>query len=171
MTQSVTSLRVTYSTRPVTLRTMRRLVLCLAGSFLLGCARPAPRTPAVEVARAYLEAARDRDVDRMSALVAPHATAFELGDEGSFTRYRDDHLAPELARLRTIAMTLGEPTEREASDHTLATVWWPIRRFTMARVDGTLVDARGAATFVLAPCTDGWIIEHVHFSLHTEDTP
>ncbi len=150
---------------------MRRFVLCSAGLLLLACGPAAPRTPAVEVARAYLEAARDRDLDRMSALVAPEATAFELGDEGTFNRYRDEHLAPELARLRTIAMTLGDPSERESADHTLATVSWPVRRFTMERADGTLVDARGAATFVLAPRADGWMIEHVHFSLRTEDTP
>lgn len=150
---------------------MLRLAFCLTGTLLLACGRAAPRTPAVEVARAHLEAARDRDLDRMSALVAPEATAFELGDEGSFTRYRDEHLAPELAQLRTVAMTLGDPSERESADHTLATVSWPVRRFTMERADGTLLDARGAATFVLAPHADGWIIEHVHFSLRTEDTP
>lgn len=150
---------------------MRRCALYLACLWSVACAAPAHRRPPVEIARAYLEAARDRDVDRMSALVAPDATAFELGDEGTFTRYRDEHLVPELAQIRNVAMTLGDPTEHESDDHTLAMVIWPVRRFTMEREDGTLVDARGAATFVLAPSGDGWIIEHVHFSLRTEDTP
>ena len=42
-----------------------------------------------------------------------------------------------------------------------------MRRFTMERDDGTVVDATGAATVVLAPSGDSWIIEHVHFSLRT----
>jgi ketosteroid isomerase-like protein len=121
----------------------------------------------MEVARAYLEASRDRDVDRMETLVSPTATVFELADEGSFERYAAGHLRPELGRMRTIAMTLGEPLEREASDHSLATVEWPVRRFTMERADGTVVDATGAATFLLAPSGDSWMIEHVHFSLRT----
>lgn len=150
---------------------MRYLFLCVVATLCVGCGRQAARTPAVEVARAYLEAARDRDVARMSTLVAPDATAFELGDEGTFSRYRDEHLTPELARLRTIAMTLGDPTEYESDDHTLAFVAWPVRRFTMERQDGSLADARGAATFVLARRDDGWTIEHVHFSLRTEDSP
>lgn len=103
----------------------------------------------------------------MAALVSPSATVFELADEGSFDGYATRHLRPELGRLRSIAMTLGEPVEREAADHSLATVEWPVRRFTMERADGSVVDATGAATFVLAPHGDSWMIEHVHFSLRT----
>lgn len=103
----------------------------------------------------------------MAALVSPTATVFELADEQAFDRYATEHLRPELGRLRSIAMTLGEPIEREADDHSLATVEWPVRRFTMERDDGTVVDATGAATFVLAPSGDSWMIEHVHFSLRT----
>ncbi len=146
---------------------LRRVALALV-ALAPACGAPTPTTPAVETARAYLEAARDRDVGRMSSLVLPTATAFERGDEGSFARYRDEHIGPELGRMRSIAMTLGEPVEREATDHSLAVVEWPVRRFTMERADGTVVDATGAATFVLAPQGDSWMIQHVHFSLRTE---
>jgi ketosteroid isomerase-like protein len=144
------------------------LIVYAALSLGAACSRSRPGISLVEVARAYLEASRDWDFDHMAELLAPGTTVFERSDEGAFSEYRHSHLAPELAGLRSMAMTLGEARLHESSDETLAVVAWPIRRFTMERSDGSMIDANGAATFVLSPHGDEWWIDHVHFNLRMD---
>ena len=147
---------------------MRTALLVVVAVATVACRSAQPARPPIEVARAYLEAARDLDTRAMSALVTADATVFEVGDEGSFGQYRVAHLQPELDALTSVAMTLGDPALRESDDGSLSVVRWPIRRFAMQRSDGSVREASGAATFVLSPHDGQWRIEHVHWSLRTD---
>ena len=142
------------------------------GAALLTLALPSvadgPSSPQ-DVARAYFDATAGRDLSRADALFAKESLIFETGGvEGTWTTYRDHHLAPELAAIRSFDMDLAPPaqvTTKISADQTLALVAWPIA-YKIALSDGRTISSKGAVSFVLerANRRAPWRIAHLHWS-------
>ncbi|MBZ0122199.1 MAG: nuclear transport factor 2 family protein [Sandaracinaceae bacterium] len=120
----------------------------------------------MEVARAYLEAFRDRRIDRCVSLFDPSSSVFEGEAQGSFERYARVHLAPELEQARGIALNLDRPEVSLSEAGDLALVEWPIQRLTVQALDDRVFEGPGAATFVLTRTQGPWRIRHLHWSTH-----
>lgn len=120
---------------------------------------------AKETLTAYREALTARDAEAMIALFAEDSHVFESGkNEGSFMRYLEHHLGPELGAITSF--TFGEPTvEVTRIGHMAYGRETYIYRIELA--DGRVIDREGVATSVLTHDTNGWKIVQYHSSSRT----
>lgn len=117
-----------------------------------------------EVAAAYLDAMEARDLERAETLFAKDSSIFEGGgDEGSWKRYREHHIGPELAELRSFKTTRGRAEEAVSADGSMAMVAWPLE-YRIQLKDGKTIDSQGTITFVLVRERDAYRIRHLHWS-------
>jgi len=144
------------------------LSVCLAATGLLAptiavSAEPALAQP-VGVAQAYFEAMDQSDLDAAEALFAESSSVFESGGvQGSWQRYREHHIGPELDEIKSFETTLGEPEGGESADGSMAFVAWPIE-YHIELGNGQLIDSKGTVTFVLVKESGKYRIRHLHWS-------
>ncbi len=144
------------------------ILVVLAGSASAG-ASPPNRSAATshgptEVAAAYLEAMESGDLDAAEALFAPKSSVFESGgQEGDWQHYREHHIGPELAQIKSFSVSRGEPEVEESQDGSMALVAWPIE-YRIALEDQRVIESIGTVTFVLVRGDDGLRIRHLHWS-------
>ena len=121
------------------------------------------RTP-VELAAAYLDAMESADLEAADALFASRSSVFESGgDEGSWERYREHHIGPELAEFESFAIKRGEPVAQSSRDDSMAFVTWPIE-YRIVLHDERTIESRGTVTFVMVVEDSGLRIRHLHWS-------
>ena len=147
------------------------LAVLLVG--LIGCSREAvsqesvPATPSetpVKVAAAYLDAMESSDLDAAGALFSSRSSVFESGgDEGTWQRYREHHIGPELDEFESFTITRGEPEEQTSQDGSMAFVAWPIE-YRIRLHDGRTVESRGAVSFLMVVEGGDYRIRHLHWS-------
>ena len=149
---------------------MRNLAV-LAAALALGAAPLAahpqhgshPTSPQA-VAAAYLAALEVRDLDAAGALFAAESSIFEGGgEEGSWQRYREHHLGPEIGEIKAFAITRGKPEQVLSGDGSMAFVTVPLD-YRIELADGKVVESKGAATFVLVREDNRYHIRHLHWS-------
>ena len=149
---------------------MRKL-MALAAALALGAAPLAahpqhagqPTSPRA-VAEAYLAALEARNLDAAGALFARESSIFEGGGvEGSWQRYREHHLGPEIGEIKTFTITRGTPEQVLSGDGSMAFVTVPLD-YRIELADGKLVESKGAATFVLVREDNRYHIRHLHWS-------
>ena len=144
------------------------ILLAVGGSISVGAPQ---RSPAfadghgpVEVAAAYLTAMESGDLEAAEALFAPKSSVFESGgEEGSWQHYREHHIGPELAQIKSFSVSRGEPEVEESQDGSMALVAWPIE-YRIALEDQRVIESIGTVTFVLVRGDDGLRIRHLHWS-------
>ena len=101
-----------------------------------------------EVAAAYLAAMELSDLEAAEALFAAQSSVFESGgQEGDWQQYREHHIGPELAQIKTFSISRGEPEVQESQDGSMAFVAWPIEYRIV--LDQRVVESMGTVTFVL----------------------
>ena len=121
------------------------------------------RTP-VEVATTYLDAMESGDLDAAEALFASQSSVFESGgEEGTWQRYREHHIGPELAEFETFTITRGEPESQTSQDGSMAFVAWPIE-YRIQLHDGRTIESHGAVSFVVELEGAEYRIRHLHWS-------
>ena len=149
-----------------------RTLMALSTVLALAAAAPlaadpqhaAPASSPQAVAVAYLSALEAKDLDAAGALFAAESSIFEGGgEEGSWQRYREHHLGPEIGEVKTFRITRGTPEQLLSADGSMAFVTMPME-YRIELADGTEVDSKGAATFVLVRENDGYHIRHLHWS-------
>ena len=117
-----------------------------------------------EIAAAYLEAMESGDLEAAEALFAPKSSVFESGgQEGDWQHYREHHLGPELAQIKSFSVSRGEPEVEESQDGSMAFIAWPIE-YRIALEDQRVIESIGTVTFVLVRGDDGLRIRHLHWS-------
>lgn len=116
------------------------------------------------VAEAYLAALEAKDLDAAGALFEAQSSIFEGGgEEGTWQTYREHHLGPEIGDIKTFRITRGTPEQVLSADGSMAFVTMPME-YRIELADGTVVDSKGAATFVLVRENDRYHIRHLHWS-------
>ena len=116
------------------------------------------------VAEAYLAALEAKDLAAAGALYAAQSSIFEGGgEEGTWQAYREHHLGPEIGDIKTFRITRGTPEQVLSADGSMAFVTMPME-YRIELADGTVVDSKGAATFVLVRENDRYHIRHLHWS-------
>ncbi len=130
-------------------------------------AQPEGQTKAAsptEIAAAYLDAMEAADLDKAESLFARKSSIFEGGgDEGTWKHYREHHIGPELAELRSFKTTRGKPEEERSADGSMAMVAWPVD-YRIELKDGKVVDSHSTVTFVLVREGDAYRLRHLHWS-------
>ena len=117
-----------------------------------------------EVASAYLAVMESGDLEAAEALFAGHSSIFESGgQEGDWQHYREHHIGPELAEIRTFSISQGEPEVQESQDGSMAFVAWPIE-YRITLEDQRVVESIGTVTFVMVRGDKGFLIRHLHWS-------
>ena len=117
-----------------------------------------------DVARNYLLALDNNDLDTAGALFADESSIFENGgNEGTWSHYREHHLQPEVESIVSFKTTLGEPDVASSKDGTMAVVTWPIEYHIELNEDRS-IDSKGVVTFVLVRVEERYRIQHLHWS-------
>jgi SnoaL-like domain len=145
---------------------MRQVAFLVALTFVTGAVAAPPEgadPTAGEVAAAYLAAMEKSDMEAAEALFAAESSVFESGgQEGSWQHYREHHIGPELAAIKTFTISRGEPEVQESQDGSMAFVAWPIEYRIV--LDERVVESKGTVTFVLVREGKGLRIRHLHWS-------
>ena len=116
------------------------------------------------VAVAYLAALEAKDLDAAGALFAAESSIFEGGgEEGSWQRYREHHLGPEIGEVKTFTIRRGAPEEVLSADGSMAFVTMPME-YRIELAGGKVVESTGAATFVIVRESERYLIRHLHWS-------
>jgi hypothetical protein len=122
-----------------------------------------PRPP-TEVAASYLDAMEAADLDKAESLFARESSIFEGGgDEGTWKHYREHHIGPELAELRSFKTTRGKAEQAVSADGSMVMVAWPVD-YRIELKDGKVVDSESTVTFVLVREGEAYRIRHLHWS-------
>jgi hypothetical protein len=141
------------------------VALGIATVQLLAAAEPGSSSPSpVAVGRAYLRAMETGDLDAAERLFAKRSLLFESGGvEGTWRRYREHHIGPELAETESFTTSPGVPEEEFSTDGTMAMLAWPVD-YRIVLKDGRIVDNHGTLTFVMVREGDTYRIRHLHWS-------
>lgn len=128
-----------------------------------GESRTQPASPTA-VAAAYLDAMEAADLEKAESLFARESSIFEGGgNEGTWKRYREHHIGPELAEFRSFKTTRGKAEERVSADGSMAMVAWPME-YRIELKDGKTTDSQSTVTFVLVREREVYRIRHLHWS-------
>jgi hypothetical protein len=120
--------------------------------------------PSMEVCRAYFSAMDSSDLDKAESLFARESMIFESGGvEGSWHKYREHHLGPEIEAVKSFTTTLKEPTQVISEDGSMAMIAWPIE-YDIVFKKRNPINSRGAVTFVLVLQDGEFKINHLHWS-------
>lgn len=115
-----------------------------------------------DVLSRYKSAIERLDATGTEALFAPDSAIFETGGvEGTYARYLDHHLGPELKAFRTFAFSDYKVSVRFEGPVALATETYNYRIETKA---GEIALRRGVATSVLKKIGGRWKILLMHNS-------
>ncbi len=103
------------------------------------------------------------DVSGLTGLFTADSEVFESGGvEGSFARYLEHHIGPELHEFKEFSFRDYVVSVRVEGDHAFATETY-IYRITL-KEDGRVIEKRGLATSVLQRTSAGWKIRLSHSS-------
>ena len=139
---------------------------------LVGTPAPEPPSPAdgPAIARAYLRGMEAGDLDGMNRLFLPGGRSSILenaSDEGSWERYRDHHLKPELEGTNDFSFSVtGEKEERFGSTVLVRQVG----EFSI-RVADEVRRYRAAVTYVMVEDAGRLKIAHLHWSSRPNANP
>jgi hypothetical protein len=125
-----------------------------------------PSSPALRIARSYLSACDNGDIDALNQLFLDQerATVLENAtDEGSWENYRDHHLKPELEELKGVKFQLESEAEQKFGQVTI------VRHIgSLAVPDRNNPDQRrkilAAVTYVVVEDAGRSKIAHLHWS-------
>ena len=139
------------------------LMVVMFLSYVSSIAGAASREP-LDVAVAYLARLQGSDLDGAGKLFARDSSIYESGGvEGTWQRYREHHLGPEVAEVTSFTIVEKDPEVVKSEDGSLAFVAWPIE-YTIVLKDERTIRSRGTVTFVLVRETDTYKIRHLHWS-------
>lgn len=127
-------------------------------------------TEALSVARQYFEALEAMDADAAASLFQAESSVYEGGsDEGDFGHYRQHHLGPELAGVRSFEITTADPSSTASDDGSMVVVTWPIT-YDIALADRQ-IQSQAVVTFVLRQTENGLRVHHLHWSYRPRRPP
>jgi ketosteroid isomerase-like protein len=115
-----------------------------------------------ETIRALFAAAEGGDLEALGTLYAgEELTVIEgAGIDRGWTRYRDDHIGPELAEFRNFCY---RPADIET--HVSGDLAWAIFRYSLkADYRGRALDQFGRGTAILERRGEGWVVRHTQTS-------
>ncbi len=145
------------------MRIVRWLTVVMVVSIALAAIASESDSPTA-VARAYMDAMDAGDLDAAEALFAGQSSIFETGGvEGDWKQYREHHIGPEIAHIKSFETTFGDPEEESSADGSMAFVAWPIE-YRIELDDERVIESRGTVTFVLVREGDAYEIRHLHWS-------
>lgn len=103
------------------------------------------------------------DVSGLTGLFTADSEIFESGGvEGSFARYLEHHIGPELDEFKAFSFRDYAVNVRIEGDYAFATETYIYR--IVLKEDGRVIEKRGLATSVLKRTPDGWKIRLNHSS-------
>ncbi len=147
-------------------------VLIVAGSlFTIRAATAAnPDEVAIKaVLASYGEALRNLDASGAGDLFAADSEIIESGGvEGTFERYLQHHIGPELKEFRSFAMTDYQVAAEVAGDFALATETF---RYRIEPKAGPAVERLAAVSSVLRRIGSAWKIYRYHWSSRKPPSP
>ncbi len=116
-----------------------------------------------QVLSTYKAGLQALDVSGLTGLFTTDSEIFESGGvEGSFARYLEHHIGPELHEFKEFSFRDYVVSVRVEGDHAFATETY-IYRITL-KEDGRVIEKRGLATSVLQRTSAGWKIRLSHSS-------
>ncbi len=147
------------------MRTSVRLAFVLIPAIaLVALAEEGASFSPTAVAAAYLDAMESGDLDGAEKLFGSPSSIYESGgQEGTWKRYREHHLGPEIDAVESFTISRGDSESHTSQDGSMAFVAWPIEYRIVLKGDRT-IESKGTVTFVLVRGDDGFRIRHLHWS-------
>ena len=117
-----------------------------------------------DIARAYVRAVSEAELDKAAALVDSRAVVFESGkDRGPWRDYRQKILSPTLNRYEEFEIWSGEATTIYGVDKSVAVVTLPIE-YQVTYLKGGQQQSSGSVTFGVQLVEGEYKIMHLHWS-------
>lgn len=123
-----------------------------------------PEQTAEDVARTYIRAISEAELDKAAGLVDARAVVFESGkDRGAWAEYRQKVLSPMLNRYEEFEIWAGVATTIYGVDKSVAVVTLPIE-YQVTYLKGGQQQSSGSVTFGIQLVEGDYKVMHLHWS-------